>query len=162
MDRTVIDRYSAGAQALRQAIDGLSPADLQAAPPAEQADLGRWSIQQVVIHLADSELVYAERIRRVIAEDQPRLWAFDQDLWADRLAYADQSAEDAIALIELLRRQTARMLNAQPDAVFARQGVHNVAGPLSVLDLVTDATQHLEHHVRFIQAKRRWLETKRH
>lgn len=161
MDRTVIDRYASGGATLRQAIAGLSAADLQAVPPAEKAaEVGRWSIQQVVIHLADCELVIADRIRRVVAEDQPTLMAFDQDRWVERLAYADQSVDDAVAMVELIRRQTARMLNVQPDAVLHRQGVHNVTGPVSVLDLVTHAIQHLEHHVGFIQAKRRWLETR--
>ena len=49
---------------------------------------GKWSIRQIIAHLADSELVAAQRFRQVIAEDDPKLGAFDQEAWARNLDYA--------------------------------------------------------------------------
>src|SRR5690554_1623724 len=102
MDRAVIDQYQSASRSLSEAIAGLSPEELARTPPADvAATLGGWSIQQVVIHLADAELVYAERMKRVIAEDDPPLLAFDQDRWATWLNYEHQSTQDAVAVIEL-------------------------------------------------------------
>ena len=48
----------------------------------------KWSIRQLAAHVADSELVGALRFRSVIAEDNPKLQAFDQDAWTRNLDYA--------------------------------------------------------------------------
>src|SRR5215218_8212325 len=65
--------------AVRQAIAGLTAAQLST-PEAT----GKWSIRQVVRHLADSEIVWGWRLRLVLAQDRPTLTGYDQDLWADR------------------------------------------------------------------------------
>lgn len=159
MDRSFIELYAAGSQKLPEAIHGLSVQDMQRVPPAEAApQIGQWSIHQIIIHLADSELVYAERMRRVVAEKEPPLVAFDQDRWAEALAYLDQPVEGAVTMVEMIRRQTAAMLRALPDEAFSRRGIHNQAGPLMLRDLVIDATEHMDHHLKFIAAKRRWME----
>ena len=59
----LIDDYLAGPQLLRQAVAGMSPEQLLARPVR-----GKWSTLEVICHLADFEIVYADRIKRVIAE----------------------------------------------------------------------------------------------
>src|SRR5688572_6255981 len=56
---------------------------------------GKWSIREVVQHLADSELVAGYRLRMVMAHDRPVLIGYDQDLWASRLRYSDVDVPDA-------------------------------------------------------------------
>src|SRR5690554_4744740 len=103
--RPALDQYQSGSRLLLEALRGLSEDDLRRRPPADAAaDLGQWSIQQVAIHLADAEMVYAERMKRVIAEDTPPLRGFDEARWAEQLNYDQQSAADAAALVELVRR----------------------------------------------------------
>jgi hypothetical protein len=95
--------------ALRQAVAGLTPGQ-EAAPERP----GKWSVRQVVQHLADSDLVGAFRFRMVIAHEAPELPGYDQDLWAQRLGYEDialaTSLEDFTTLrglnLRLLRRAT--------------------------------------------------------
>ena len=158
MDRSVIDQYRSAGGLLREAIAGLTEQELLQQPPADApAELGRWSIQQVAIHLVDAEMVYAERMKRVIAEDTPRLIGFDEAQWAARLNYERQSAADAADLVERVRRQTARMLAGLPDAAFDRRGIHDQAGSVTLNDLIVQIIRHLEHHVRFIARKRQWL-----
>src|SRR5436309_14305791 len=86
-------------EALRRAVAGLSR-EQDGAPERP----GKWSVRQVVQHLADSELVGAFRFRMVLAHDAPELPAYDQDLWADRLRY--QEADLATALDDFAALRT--------------------------------------------------------
>jgi len=152
MDRKFIDEYEHGGLKLRQAIQGLQREDLLAFPVA-----GTWSIQQIVLHLADTEGVLTDRMKRIIAEERPTLLSFDETRWTSHLHYHDQSAEDAAALLELMRRQMARVLRALPDDAFDRQGIHNEAGPQRLGEIVRKAASHLDHHLKFIVDKREML-----
>jgi uncharacterized damage-inducible protein DinB len=118
---------------------------------------GKWSIHQVVLHLADAEAAFADRIRRIIATDNPPLLAWDENKFAANLHYDEQSAEDAVALVDLTRKQVARILRKLPDAAFSRTGQHSEVGPLKLQDLVEKAVSHMEHHLKFINDKRERL-----
>src|SRR6266545_2775054 len=100
MDRSIIDVYEAGGNKLRQAISNLTREDLLCRPDAD-AKVGKWSIQEVVIHLADCEQEFASRMKRIIAEDNPTLMAFDENKWVAALHYDEQAANDAVTLVEL-------------------------------------------------------------
>ena len=152
MNRSFIDEYEKSAEKLGLAVRGLERDDMLAVPVP-----GAWSIQRIVLHLADTEQVLADRMKRVIAEDNPPLLAFDQDKWTAALRYDEQSAQDAIALVEITRRQMGRVLRALPDEAFDRRGTHNQAGPLSLRQIVEKASSHLEHHLKFIVDKREML-----
>src|SRR5436305_10068461 len=98
-------------QALRRAVAGLTP--LQDATPERP---GKWSVRQVVQHLADSELVGGFRFRMVLAHDAPELPGYDQDRWAERLRYQDADLETALADFAALRNLNLRVLRrATPD-----------------------------------------------
>jgi uncharacterized damage-inducible protein DinB len=153
---TLLAAYEAGSVHLAETVAGLSPADLLRRPPAE-LQIGLWSIHQVVIHLADCETVFADRMKRVIAEENPPLAAFDENLWMSRLACEQQSCADALELIRLTRRQLAIILRRLPAADFQRAGMHTKTGRQTLENLVRKAVWHLEHHLEFIRRKRQWL-----
>lgn len=146
---SLINPYENGATRAAEMIAGLSREQLLATPIP-----GKWSLQQLIIHVADSDQVLADRMKRVIAEEKPTLLAFDENRWMSQLRYEDQSVEDAVKLLELTRRQMARVLRKLPDAVFQRQGVHSQAGPMTLAQIVEKATAHLEHHLKFAAEKR--------
>lgn len=148
----LIDAYTAGSALLREAIAGMSADDLQARPVA-----GRWSTLEVVCHLADADSVYAERIKRVLAEDEPPLRSMNPDEWQTRLAYHERDAEEELRLVEFTRRQMARILRSLAPADFQRTGHHSEAGPLTLETLLRRVTEHVPHHVQFIQEKRALL-----
>ena len=152
MDRSLIDQYVKGSDDLRMAVRGLEREDLLAYPVP-----GTWSIQEIVIHVADSDLVISDRMKRVIAEDNPQLIGFDETKFVKGLHYNDQSVEDAVNLFELNRRQMARVLAKLPDQAFNRVGTHNERGPLKLSDLLAGAVSHLKHHLKFIVEKREKL-----
>jgi uncharacterized damage-inducible protein DinB len=148
----LIDRYAAGAAELRAAIAGLSPEQLDATPIA-----GTWSTRQVVCHIADFEPVYADRMKRVVAEDEPPLRGGDPDLFAARLAYEARDLEEELRLIEAVRAHVARILRTLPAEAFDRVGVHSADGRLTLRTLLERITNHVPHHVAFIAEKRRAL-----
>jgi hypothetical protein len=149
MNDVLMNRYESGADKLRQAIAGLTEQDLKAAPIP-----GKWSSQQVVIHLADAEVASADRLRRIIAQDQPQLLAWDENRFMQRLFYGEQSAADAVTIIDLTRKQLSQVLRKISEPDWQRTGLHSERGPLTVTDMVTSTTNHLEHHLKFIAEKR--------
>jgi hypothetical protein len=153
-DRSIVEKYIKQADELLLSIRGLTQEDLQAAPPPSEKNLGKWTIQQVVIHLADSEGVLADRLKRVISEDNPQLLAFDENKWMAAMHYADQSADDAAKQVELIRKQVGIVLTKLPESAFARTGLHSEVGKMTLADLLARACHHLEHHLKFIHAKR--------
>ena len=150
--KTLIEAYLAGLEPLHRAVMGLSPAQLRAKPVA-----GKWSTLEVLAHLADMEAVFAERMKRVIAEDRPTFLDADAELWASELAYENRDATVELWLIEATRRQMATILRTLPDGAMSRGGTHSTAGFLTLEQLLTKVTGHLIHHTRFIEEKRKAL-----
>ena len=73
MDRDLIEQYQAGSDKLRRAVAGLSREQLQARPGP-----GAWSIHEVIVHLADSDAISIDRMKRIVAEDTPALLYADE------------------------------------------------------------------------------------
>jgi uncharacterized damage-inducible protein DinB len=153
MSDSIIDHYEAAAEKVALAIRNLTPEDMLCVPDAT-ANVGKWSIQQVVIHLADAEAAFADRIRRMIAEENPILYAWNENLFAANLHYDQQCPQDAVDIIRLIRRQTSRILHAAGKPALSRKGNHSERGPMTVGEVVEMSTSHLNHHVKFIHDKR--------
>ena len=148
----LINDYLAGADLVNQAIRGLNDEQLQMRPVP-----GMWSPLEVVFHLADSEALFAERMKRVLAEDRPPLLFSDPDGCVAALACHQRDAANEAALIALLRRQMTSILRAQPDSAWQRIGVHNTAGEQTLEQLVKKAIHHLAHHLEILRDKRQLL-----
>jgi hypothetical protein len=126
-DRNPSDVLREMPSALSRAIDGLSPQQLRQ-PEAP----GKWSINEILQHLADSELVGSWRMRLIAAQDRPPITVYDQDLWAVRLHYRDGDPVEALERFSVLRRATMRLLDrATPDDL-ERVGVHTERGEESL------------------------------
>ena len=113
--------------AAASAIEGLSPAQLRK-PEAP----GKWSIAQVLQHLADSDLVWGWRVRLILAQDRPTLTGYDQDLWAERLHYADADPQEALEQLRVLRRGNLGLIARATPEDLKRVGVHSERGEESV------------------------------
>ena len=148
----LIRQYLAGPKLLRQATRGMSEEQLRARPIP-----GKWSTAEVVCHIADFEPIYADRMKRVIAEKEPRLLDGDPELFAARLAYDARDVEEELQLVELVRNQMFRIFHALRPEDFQRRGVHSTDGPLTLFTLLERITGHIPHHVRFVEEKRRAL-----
>ena len=148
----LIDAYLAGIHSLDQSLGELTPAQLRARPVA-----GTWSILEIVCHLADSEALYADRMKRVLSEDRPPLLFADAGCYVAALACHERDPVEELAFIGLLRRQMARILRAQPAEAWQRVGVHSKEGERTLEQLVAKAVDHLEHHMQFLRSKRQLL-----
>jgi uncharacterized damage-inducible protein DinB len=148
----LIQDYLAGPALLRQAVAGMSAEQLDATPIA-----GKWSSRQVVAHICDFEPIYADRIKRIIAEEQPTFFGGDPDLFAARLGYANREIDQELQLIEAVRGQLARILQSMPPEVFQRTGIHSEDGPRTIEQLLRTITGHIPHHAQFIEQKRQAL-----
>lgn len=83
-----------------------------------------WSVHEVIIHLADSESNAALRARKLIVEPGGTLMGYDQDKWATELNYHQQSTDDALETVRLVRKTTYELLKKQPDEVFTHTVKH--------------------------------------
>jgi hypothetical protein len=153
MNPELIEHYAAGGEKLSLAIRGLTPEDLLAVPAAD-ANVGRWSIQQVVLHCMDSDLVSVDRLKRMIAEDNPTLIGYDENKFAQNLFYHEQSAPQAVQLVDLSRKLFAEVLRRLPRSSFDRKGTHNERGVVTVGNYLKSTVEHLDHHLNFIHKKR--------
>jgi len=146
------DKYLGGAAALRDAVAGMTRDQLTARPVP-----GRWSTLEVVAHLADFDAILAERIKRIIALDHPKLLAADENLFARELHYHDRDVEEELRLIELTRAQLARVIRRLAPGQLARTGEHSLKGPVTLEQVIVTATNHIPHHLPFIADKRKAL-----
>ena len=115
---------------------------------------GKWSVRQVIAHLADSEIVGAHRFRQVIAEENPTLIAYDQEAWANNLDYARRKPKQSLESFRRVRAENHDLLKELPEAAFARTGNHTERGTISLGSLVELYAQHAEDHARQMQAIR--------
>ena len=149
----LIEKYAAGGEQLSMAIRGLTRDDLLAVPAAD-ANVGKWSIQQVVVHCMDSDLIATDRIKRMIAEDNPTLLGYDENKFVQNLFYDDQPADLAVQIVDLNRKQFANVLRKLPESALQRRGTHNERGPVTAGKYIQSTIDHLDHHLKFIHAKR--------
>lgn len=140
---TTVTTYTQQADALVQAISAL-PAELIVQRPAEN----RWSVLEIVSHLADAELLASVRLRRIITQDRANLWGYRQEHWASVLGYRQGRIETVAARFALLRRENADLLPADStDEVWHFTGSHDEYGTLSLRQLVEDYLGHTAKHL---------------
>lgn len=146
----LIADYAVGPQKLRDAIAGMTAGQIDSAPVP-----GKWSTRQVICHLADFEPVYADRMKHVIAEDQPSFAGGFHQQFAEHLAYDQRDIEEELRLIEAVRKQMAHILRSLPLEGFERTGIHSIDGPMTLRTLLERITNHIPHHAEFIEEKKR-------
>lgn len=145
----LIERYNTGAELLVYATQQLNREQEQARPGP-----GRWSIAELVTHLLDSDLVYADRVKRIIAEDEPTLQGFDESAWNERLGGHERPVEPAVNLFVANRHWMSGLLRRLRPEDFQRVGHHTEVGRQSLAQIVVAVTGHLDHHLRFLYGKR--------
>jgi hypothetical protein len=92
---------------------------------------GKWSVIEVIQHLADSDLVAGYRIRMVLSEDRPALQGYDQDRWAREFRYRDVRLDQALDQLRGLRNANLQLWKSLSPAQLERVGLHSERGPES-------------------------------
>lgn len=108
---------------------------------------GEWSAATVVAHLADAEMVYAVRLRLMVAEDRPMLTAFDENAWAERFGELDEDPRNSLQRWRALRDSNLRLVDSLVEGEWERSGVHAQKGPVTVAGTVKQLAEHDRAHL---------------
>ncbi|MGP8246045.1 MAG: DinB family protein [Bryobacteraceae bacterium] len=146
---TLLERFRRGPELMAVTLTGVFGEEEDYLPAP-----GKWSIRQLMAHVADTEIVAAGRFRQVIAEDNPTLVAFDQNAWAARLDYARRKPKQSLESFRRLRAENYELLKGLEEAVFERTGRHSERGPLSLRQMLEGFAGHAESHARQIESIR--------
>jgi len=145
----LIGRYRAGYGVLLNALDGLTPADLDWRPTPEA-----WNVRDVVHHLEDAEMTGAVRLRRLLTEDEPFLVAFDEEAYRRRLGYAARPIEPALDAIRAAHATTAELLDRLTGDDWARGGTHSEEGAYPLTRWLAFHASHTHEHAAQIRQLR--------
>ena len=146
------DAYLARAAMLRDAVRGMSREQLLARPVP-----GKWSTLEVIVHIADFETVYVDRILRMLALDKPLMLGASENDFAANLNPHGRDAEEELAVVDALCAKVARLLRGLTPAHLQRTGVHSERGLLTLAQLLDYAIAHVPHHVKHVAEKRKAL-----
>lgn len=145
--RQLIEKYKDGHRVVTEAVKGLNDRDLDIRLP------GKWSIREIVHHLADSEMLAAVRLRRLVAEDRPGIRATDVGGYVRRLFY-DRPVQTSLELFRVVRASTTEILERMTDADWAREGVHSETGRFTAEKWLEVFSQHADTHAEQIKRTR--------
>jgi len=145
----LLERYRRGPEVVATLMTGAAGAELDFRPAPD-----RWTLRQIVAHLADSELVGSDRFRRVIAEEDPTLIGYDQNAWAANLNYAKRKTSESVEMFRRLRADCYELLKDLPAETFERKGNHSEIGTVTLRQLLERLANHAESHARQIQEVR--------
>lgn len=152
-ERDPIEVLKSTEGALRAAVEPLDNKTLRT-PEAP----GKWSIVEVVKHLADVEFVLGFRYRIVLGEDRPDIPAIDQDAWAANMRYAEANLEDALDDFAVVRKVNVRLLTALRQEQLARYGMHSERGKETIESMMRLYAGHDLYHLHQIERIRQMLQ----
>lgn len=147
--KELLERFRRGAELAAVVSTGSAGAEWDFVPAP-----GKWTVRQIMCHLADSEMVGRDRFCRVIAEDNPTIMVYDEAAWAEKLDYHRRKFSQALETFRRVRGENYELLSGLPEETFARTGTHTVQGPLSLKDLLRIYAEHAEGHARQIKEAR--------
>lgn len=144
----LIAKYEDGYRVVSEALLKITPEELDARPAAN-----KWSSREIIHHLADSEMVAAVRVRRLLAEDHPRIVAYDQDDYARHLKY-NRPHEASLELFRATRASTAELLGQLTETEWLREGTHSETGRYGMDTWLRLYAVHAHKHAEQIRAAR--------
>jgi len=137
---------------LRKLVTGLTEKQLAAKPAP-----GKWSIREIIAHLADGEVILGSRYRFAAAHDRPAIAGYDQDAFVARLGVANAKAADLIDDFAMVRAANLGLLQRLPEEAWERVGIHAERGEESIRKMVYMYAGHDRHHLRQIETIRTGL-----
>jgi len=147
-------------------VEGKDPLKLQAAAPARLGRLlkgvspakarkrpapGKWSIAEIVSHIADTELVGGYRIRAILGAPGTQIIGFDQDAWVTALHYDKRDLKKSFEQYRALREANLALLKSLTPEQWKQHGVHSERGPETVETIVRMFAGHDINHFQQIE-----------
>jgi hypothetical protein len=104
------------------------PTSALSRPPAP----GKWSVAEILAHLAEGEIVFAYRLRMIVSANGIPIQAYDQDIWQSHAGYLKKNPRKALDLFTELRNSNIAFLKSLLKEQWARFGIHAERGEESV------------------------------
>jgi DinB superfamily len=145
----LLERFRRGAEVLAAMLTGVANPEADFRMAQE-----KWTIRQIMAHVSDAEIAAAFRFRHILAEESPKLEAFDENLWASRLDYERRKPSQSLETFRRIRQENYELLKELPPSEFQRTGVHSERGTVTLVNLLKMMAEHPEAHARQIRAVR--------
>jgi hypothetical protein len=145
--RDAIKVQRATAPKLRKLTQGLSPRELRWSPAP-----GKWSIAEIVAHLADVEIVASWRMRSVLGANGTAIQPFDQDTWASVFEYSKRDPKQSLEVFRVLRENNLAMLKALPHESWDNYGMHAERGKETIAHLARMFAGHDTNHILQVES----------
>jgi hypothetical protein len=143
----LIKRYREGAAAVAEALRDIQQEEL------DRSASGEWTPREIAHHLADSEMMSAIRIRRLLTEDEPVIDAYDEAAFARKLT-GDRPIEPSLEAMRWARETSAQLLERMTEDDWRRVGNHSESGRYSVEDWLSIYVAHAHDHAAQIKRSR--------
>jgi hypothetical protein len=143
----LINTYKEGHEAVEQALKGITPEEL------DRSASGEWTPREIVHHLADSEMMSAIRIRRLLTEDDPVIHGYDEAAFA-RMLTSDRPIEPSLQAMRWARETSAQLLERMTEDDWRRGGTHTESGPYTAEKWLTIYAAHAHDHAAQIKRSR--------
>jgi hypothetical protein len=127
---------------LKKLIQGLGPKELKWKP-----EPGKWSIAEIVAHLADVEIVAGWRMRAILGSNGTPIQPFDQDTWAAVFEYNERDPKQSLEVFRVLRENNLAMLKALPPESWHNYGMHAERGKETIAHLARMFAGHDTNHI---------------
>ena len=152
---------------IRAYAEGKDPLELQKQTPELLAELvakasdeqltrrpskDKWSIGEILAHLAEDEIATAWRYRQMIGHNGLQLAGFDQNLWARMGDYASRVPQDSLALFRMLRNVNLQFLQQLTPDQWECSGIHAERGRITIRNLVAHMAGHDTNHIAQIRS----------
>jgi len=146
----LIARYEAGYQEVLGSLEGFPPEALGTHPFP-----GKWSAREIVHHLADSETASALRLRKLLAEEFPVIYGYDQEAYAILLRYnLREDIQPSLDAFRAARETTAQLLHEMSDEDWSRSGWHTEGGHYGAMRWLQIYAAHAHDHAAQIRRLR--------
>jgi uncharacterized damage-inducible protein DinB len=143
LNRTqLLEAYKNGASDLQQALATL-PNEMWHFKTAPNS----WSVHEIVIHLADTEVQSHVRFRTIISEPSTTIPYYDEYQWSEALNYANQDMQISLRIISLMRESNHELLASMPEPLWLNACIHSVRGSETLDTLVRGYVKHMHQHI---------------
>jgi hypothetical protein len=141
-----LSEYLRGPADLKRRLEAV-PEGLWRFKPAPE----KWSVHEIVIHLADAEAQSYLRCRTILAEPGNPIANCDENRWAAELEYHRQEWKDALDLIFLIRKLNYHLLRRTKEVKWSNHAMHSVRGRMDLRDWLATYVDHIPRHVEQIE-----------
>jgi hypothetical protein len=132
---------------IEKLLRGATPKKLAAKPAP-----GKWSVNEIVAHMADAELTIGYRMRTIVGNPGTLIQAYDQDAWAAAMRYEKRPAKASLAAFRAFRESNLAMIKSLKPEQWEHFGMHTERGKESIRTMVSMTAGHDVNHIRQIEA----------